>query len=184
MTIRSYHGITPVIGKDCFIAPSAEIIGDVQIGDGTSVWYGAVIRGDIAPIRIGAGCNVQEGCVLHVDNDKPLTIGDHVTIGHAAVVHGSEIGDNCLIGISATMLGECRIGHGSLIAAGAVLTPRTEIPPRSLAMGVPARVVRELPPEIEEERVRHAEFYHELGQEHLRELRAAESACQSTAGDL
>ena len=132
------------IDPTAFVAPNATIVGDVTIGEDASVWYGAVLRGDIEPISVGPRSNVQDGTVVHVDADCPTVIGADVTIGHRCVIHGATIGDGCLIGMGAVVLSGAKIGAGSLIAAGAVVREGFEIPPRCLAAGVPAKVVREL----------------------------------------
>ncbi len=135
--IVPFGGKTPQIAGSAWIAPGATIIGDVVIGERSSVWPGAVIRGDYAPIRIGEDVSVQDNVVIH--NDEPLTIGDDVTIGHAVVVHGKEIGDGVLLGNNATILGGAVIGRDSIVGAGALVPPRMETPPYSLVLGVPGK---------------------------------------------
>ena len=127
-----------------FHAGNATIVGDVRIGKGSGIWYGATLRGDDAPISLGERVNVQDLAVLHADPDKPLVIGDDVTIGHGAIVHCRSIGDGSLIGMGSVLLEDVAVGEGSLIAAGAVVAPGTQIPPRSLVVGVPGRIVREV----------------------------------------
>jgi carbonic anhydrase/acetyltransferase-like protein (isoleucine patch superfamily) len=140
-----YRGHTPRIGRDVFLAPNATIIGDVEIADGASVWFGAVLRGDIGPIRVGPRTNVQDLACLHLTDGVSETIlGADVTVGHGAILHGCVVGDRCLVGMGSIVLDNARIGEGSLIAAGAVVTARTVIPPRSLVRGTPARVIREV----------------------------------------
>ncbi len=136
--IRSFDGKSPRIDPSAFIAETAFIIGDVEIGAGSSVWPGAVVRGDFAPIRIGAGTHIEDNSVVHTG--MPLTIGDNVTVGHGVVIHCRSIGDRCLIGNNATLLDEAEIGEGSIVAAGAVVTPRSKVPPRSFVAGVPGEV--------------------------------------------
>ena len=131
-----------------YSAPNAVIVGDVTIGADSSVWFNAVIRGDVAPIVIGKRVNVQDGVVIHCDTGIPNTIGDDVTIGHGAIVHGTSVGDGTLIGMSATLLGRTQIGKECLIAAGAVVPPGLVVPDRMCVMGVPGRIVR---PVTEEE---------------------------------
>lgn len=133
-----------LITKRCFIAAGAQIIGSVEIGELSSVWYNAVIRGDINYIKIGKETNVQDNCVMHVTHELPVIVGDRVTIGHGAVVHGCVIEDDCLIGMGAVILDGAHVGAGSVIAAGAVIRERMEIPPRSLVMGVPGQIKRTL----------------------------------------
>lgn len=125
-----------------WIAPNATVVGGVTIGWESSIWYGAVIRADSAPIRIGNQTNVQDNCVLHADPGFPLTIGNNTTLGHGAVCHGATIGDGVLVGMGAVVMNGATIGDGSLIAAGAVVLEGSDIPPRSLVAGVPAKVIR------------------------------------------
>lgn len=135
------------IAAGVYVAAGARVMGDVTIGAESSVWFNAVIRGDAESIRIGRGTNIQDGAVLHADPGFPCTLGDGVTVGHTAVVHGSIVGDNVVIGMHAVLLNGVQIGRDSLIAAGAVVTEGTVIPPGSLVMGLPAKVVRPLRPE-------------------------------------
>lgn len=135
----------PVFGQDVFLAPTATVIGDVELGDRVSIWYGCVVRGDVHRIRIGADTNVQDAVVVHGTLDEwPVTIGERVSIGHSATLHGCTVEDDCLIGIGSRVLDGARVGAGSLIAAGAVVREGMDIPPRSLVTGVPATVRREL----------------------------------------
>jgi carbonic anhydrase/acetyltransferase-like protein (isoleucine patch superfamily) len=143
--IRSYQGHTPQVESSCYIDTSAQLIGDVAIGQNSSVWMNAVLRGDVNSIRVGANSNVQDCAVLHGQrNLYPVVVGDWVTIGHNATVHGCVVEDECLIGIGARVLNDCRIGAGSIIAAGAVVPEHTIVPPRTLWAGVPAKLRREL----------------------------------------
>ena len=141
---RDYKGISPKIHKDAFVAETAAVIGDVEIGKDSSVWYGAVVRGDEAPIRIGEKTNVQDNCVLHCDAGTSMNIGENVTIGHGAIVHGATIGDNVLIGMGAIILNGATIGDNAVIGAGAVVKENADIPAASLVVGVPAKVIRTL----------------------------------------
>ena len=125
-----------------YLAPGAVVVGDVKIGADSSVWFNAIIRGDVAPIVIGKRVNVQDGVVIHCDTGFPNTIGDDVTIGHGAIVHGTSVGDGTLIGMSATLLGRTEIGKECLIAAGAVVPPGLKVPDRMCVMGVPGKIVR------------------------------------------
>lgn len=135
----------PRLGTRVFVASGAHIIGDVEIGDDSSIWFNAVVRGDIERIRIGRNTNIQDGSVCHVmRNECPCIIGDSVTVGHGAVLHGCTIESRCLIGMNSTILNNARIGSGSIIAAGSLVPEGMEIPGRSLVMGMPARVKREL----------------------------------------
>jgi carbonic anhydrase/acetyltransferase-like protein (isoleucine patch superfamily) len=129
-----------------YIAPSADVIGSVRLGDAASIWFGAVLRGDNDWIHIGAGSNVQDGSIIHVDPGVPVIVGSEVTIGHGVLLHGCVIGDGALIGNRATVLDGARIGAGSLVGAGALITPNAEIPPGSVVFGSPARVVRQVQP--------------------------------------
>lgn len=136
---------TPIrIHPTVFMAETATVIGDVTIGKDASVWFGAVIRGDADKITIGEGTNVQDGAVIHCDESVPTTIGKRVVIGHRAVIHGATIADNVLIGIGAIVLNGARVGEYSIIAAGALVPEGADIPPRSLVMGMPGKVVREV----------------------------------------
>lgn len=130
--------------KALFVAPDAAVIGDVELGEDSSVWYGAVLRGDTEPIRIGTRSNIQDGSVLHTDPGFPTTVGDNVTVGHNVILHGCTIESGCTIGMGAILLNGCRVGANSLVAAGALLPEGREYPSDSLIMGVPARAVREL----------------------------------------
>jgi len=134
---------TPASGK-FWVAPNAMVIGKVTLGEDSSVWYSCVIRGDNEPISIGARTNVQEGCVLHTDPGFPMDIGEDVTVGHMAMLHGATIGDGALIGIGAVILNGAKIGKECLIGAKALIPEGKEIPPRSVVMGAPGKVIREL----------------------------------------
>ena len=160
---------TPVFGRDVYLAPSSTVIGDVKTGDDASFWFGVVVRGDVNWIRIGSGTNIQDGSKLHVTTDKfPLIIGDRVSVGHGAIVHGCTIGDDCLIGIGATILDGASIGSRSIVAAGALVTEGAEIPDGHLAMGIPARVVRPVREE-EVQRILHtAKHYVNLKNSYLK----------------
>lgn len=148
MIVRAYEGKEPRIGARVFLAETCVLIGDVELAEDCSVWYGAVLRGDIHHIRIGARTNIQDNCVLHVEQGTgPAIIGEEVTVGHMAVVHGCTIGRGALIGIGAKILSHAVIGEYSLVAAGSVVQEGMEVPPRTLIAGVPARVKRELKPE-------------------------------------
>ncbi len=135
---------SPEVSEDTFLAPGCKIIGDVTIKSGSSIWYNAVLRGDIAAINIGENSNIQENCSLHVDHNTPLNIGNNVTVGHGVVLHGCRIKDNCLIGMGATILNDALIGKNSIIGAGALIPEGKEIPPGSLVIGIPGKVIREL----------------------------------------
>ncbi len=141
--IRRYAGKTPHLGAGVFLAETCAVIGDVVIGDESSIWYGTVLRGDVMPIRIGSRTSVQDNAVVHVTQGRfGTTIGDDCTIGHAAIIHACTVEDFCLIGMGSILLDGCRIGRGSLVGAGALVTPGTDIPPGSLVIGSPAKVKR------------------------------------------
>jgi len=143
--IRSYQGRLPQVPGSCYVDISAQVIGDVALGEHSSVWMNAVLRGDVNSIRLGANSNVQDCAVLHGQrNVYPVVVGEWVTIGHNATVHGCVVEDAVLIGMGATILNGCRIGEGSIIAAGAVVPEHTVVPPRTLWAGVPAKLRREL----------------------------------------
>lgn len=142
--IVPFGGITPRIHDTVFIAPGAHVIGDVSLARGCSVWFTAVLRGDLAPIRIGEGSNIQDGCVVHVDRGEPCRIGKGVILGHQATAHACVIEDGVLVGIGARILSGARIGRFSLIGAGTVVKEGARIPERSLVVGIPGRVVRRL----------------------------------------
>ncbi|QXD15969.1 gamma carbonic anhydrase family protein [Rhodocaloribacter litoris] len=143
--VRAFLGVTPVYDETNYIAPSAEVIGDVTLGKGASVWFNATVRGDVNWIRIGAASNIQDNAVVHVTKGvAPTDIGEGVTVGHSAVVHGCTVEDNVLVGMGAVLLDHCVIGRDSIVGARALVTQGTRIPPRSLVLGSPARVVREL----------------------------------------
>lgn len=154
------------IGKNVFIAPTASIIGDVTIEDGVSIWDGAVLRGDVSYIKIGKNSNIQDNVVIHVSHGVPTIIGENVTVGHLAMVHGAKIENNVIIGIHAVVLDNAEIGEGSVIGAGAVVTSRTKIPPNSLVLGIPAKVVKQ-GENIREMAVENGLIYQELRDEHL-----------------
>ncbi len=135
---------TPRIAASAFVAGSADVIGDVEIGENASVWFQAVLRGDVAPIRVGANSNVQDGTVVHGFPNAPVTIGDWVTVGHRAVLHACTIENHCLIGMGAIILNNARIGESSIVAAGALVVENTVVPPHSLYLGVPAHLKRRL----------------------------------------
>ena len=133
-----------MIHPTAFIAPTAAVMGDVTIGADASVWYGAVLRGDMAPIVIGEKTNIQDGTIVHVDEEVPCTIGARVGVGHRVILHGCTVADECLIGMGSVLLNGVTIGTGSVIAAGAVIPEAMQVPPRSLVMGVPGRIVRQV----------------------------------------
>jgi carbonic anhydrase/acetyltransferase-like protein (isoleucine patch superfamily) len=140
MTLYSYKSYEPKLHPSVYIAPTAQIIGDVVIGKNTSVWFQSVLRGDLANIRIGERTNIQDLCTCHADENIPLKIGNGVTIGHRSILHGCTIADDCLIGMGAIVMNQAVIGRGSIIAAGAIVLEKTIIPPYSLVVGSPGKV--------------------------------------------
>ena len=144
MTIYTLGKLQPTIDESAWVAPDANIIGNIVLEASTSVWFGSTLRGDNEVIRVGTGSNVQENCVFHTDMGYPLTIGENCTIGHKVMLHGCTIGDNSLIGMGATVLNGAKIGKNCLIGAGALITENKVIPDGSLVMGAPGKVVREL----------------------------------------
>jgi gamma-carbonic anhydrase len=147
--LQKHLSCTPDIAAANWVAPSATVVGDVVLAPQSSVFYGAVLRGDIARIRLGRGSNIQDNCVVHLADDLDAIIGDYVTVGHAAIVHACTIEDECLIGMNATILDGAHIGARSLIAAGAVVTPGTVVPPGSMVVGTPGKVVKTLSDEAQ-----------------------------------
>src|SRR3712207_1693658 len=134
----------PQVADSAWVAPGAYVVGSVYLGEESSVWYGAVLRGDTEPIRIGARTNIQDGCVLHADPGYPAIVGEDCVVGHNAIVHGCEIENGCLVGMGATILNGARIGEGSIVAAGALVPENKEFPPHSLIVGVPAKRVKDV----------------------------------------
>ncbi|MER6081968.1 gamma carbonic anhydrase family protein [Streptomyces sp. NPDC001833] len=159
-------GREPRIEADVFVAPTASVIGDVTLEAGASVWYGAVVRGDVEKITVGARANVQDNVTLHADPGFPVRVGERVSIGHNAVVHGATVEDDCLIGMGATVLNGAVIGAGSLVAAQALVPQGMVVPPGSLVAGVPAKVRRELSAEEREGVTLNGTFYAELAVAH------------------
>ena len=149
MLIKTVNGKTPVWGADCFIAENATIVGEVSMGSQCSVWFNAVLRGDVHFIKIGNKVNVQDGAVIHCTYQKsPTTIGDNVSIGHNAIVHGCTIEDNVLVGMGAIVMDDCVLESNSIIAAGAVVTKGTRVPSGTIYAGMPARKIKEVSPEL------------------------------------
>ncbi|MGB4360722.1 MAG: gamma carbonic anhydrase family protein [Rhodoferax sp.] len=147
MAIYELDGVSPHIADSAWVADSAEVMGDVVLGEQVSLWFGVVARGDTAAIRIGSQTNIQDLSVLHADVGMPLTIGSGVTVGHKAMLHGCTVGDDSLIGIGAVVLNGAKIGKGCLVGAGSLVTEGKEFPDGSMIMGTPAKVVRQLTPE-------------------------------------
>lgn len=168
--LASFGSAHPRIGASCFIHYSSQVIGDVEVGDYSSVWCNAVIRGDVNSISIGSSTNIQDNCVLHVDSESyALAIGDCVTVGHGAILHGCTIGDHCVIGIGAIVLNGATVGEGSVIAAGSLIPEGMQIPARSMVMGLPGKVRRGVSV-VEMERFRaNAEHYVQLARTYLKQ---------------
>lgn len=166
----AYKGVVPKIGKDVFLAEGSFVIGDVEIGDNSSIWFNTVVRGDVNYIRIGNSTNIQDLTMVHVTTAKyPTIIGDNVTIGHRAMVHGCVIGNNCLIGMGAIILDGVKIGNNCLVAAGSLVTQGKEFPDGVLIMGSPAKVVRELTEEEIKGFQRLADHYSALAKSYLKD---------------
>ena len=153
--IKSVRGYTPQVGKDCYLAETAALIGDVVLGEGCSVWFNAVLRGDVNPIRIGNHVNIQDGAVLHTLHQRSVVdIGNHVTVAHNAVVHGAKLADNVLVGIGAVILDYAEIGENSIIAAGAIVLSNTKVEPGSIYAGNPAKKIKNVEPHQSESMIR------------------------------
>ncbi|WP_454295855.1 gamma carbonic anhydrase family protein [Salana multivorans] len=167
--VRPFGQATPHIAPSAWLAPGAVVVGDVAIGADSAIFYNTVLRGDCSLITIGERSNLQDGVVVHVDDDFPTIVGDDVSVGHAAVLHGCTIGDGCLIGMSSTVMSGAVVEPGAMVAAGALVTPGKTVPSGTLVAGVPARVVRELT-DAEKEHLRHnAAHYLELAAAHRAE---------------
>jgi carbonic anhydrase/acetyltransferase-like protein (isoleucine patch superfamily) len=169
--IRSHKGVSPTIPPSCYVDPSAEIIGDVVLGEHSSVWMNAVLRGDVNAIRVGSHSNIQDCCVVHgMKQEYAVLIGDYVTVGHSVTLHGCEIGDRCLIGMGSIILNGARIGPDSIIAAGTLIPERTVVEPESLWMGSPGTFRRKLEQRDRETILRYARNYLEYKDSYLREV--------------
>jgi carbonic anhydrase/acetyltransferase-like protein (isoleucine patch superfamily) len=144
MALYELDGVAPRMAPSAWVADSAQVMGNVELAEGANVWFGAVVRGDTETIRIGRNSNIQDGSVLHADVGKPLTVGDHVTVGHMVMLHGCTIGDGSLIGIGAVVLNGARIGKGCIVGSHSLVTEGKEFPDGSMIMGSPAKVVRQL----------------------------------------
>lgn len=170
--ILEFNGIKPKIGKNVYIAKTAAIIGDVVIKDGASIWYGTVLRGDMASISVGECTNIQDNCTVHTDVDKPAVIGDHVTIGHNAVVHGCTVENNCLIGINSVVLSNAHVKTGSVVAAGSVVKQDQIVGPYHLVAGIPATKKKSLSENSLVKRKQTAMHYVKLADEHKKITKA------------
>lgn len=162
----SFRGVSPKTEKAAFVAPNATISGDVTLEEGVTVWFGAVIRTELDPMVIGKNTNIQDNCVLHCDVGYPLRLGENVTLGHGAIVHGCTVGNDVLVGMHATILNGAVIGDGAIIAAGAVVKEHMQVPPGALVAGVPAKVIRQNGPEMAEKVRANAQHYVDWGGEY------------------
>lgn len=171
MAIYELDGKAPQMAESAWVADSAQVMGNVTLAEDSSVWFGAVLRGDTETITVGKGSNIQDGSVLHADYGFPLTLGEHVTVGHQVMLHGCTIGDETLIGIGATVLNGAKIGKNCLVGARALITEGKEFPDGSMIFGSPAKVVRSLTPEQIEGLRRSAEHYIENAQRYRRGLK-------------
>ena len=171
--IRSFQGNKPKIAGSAYIDPGAHVIGDVEIGPFSSIWPTAVLRGDIEPIHVGANTNIQDGALIHTDQGFPTAIGDRVTVGHAAVIHGCMIGDDSLIGIGARVLTGAKIGRGAVVAAGALVTEGMEVAPDTLVMGAPAKPRRSVSAEEKSRFQKGVDHYVERGKQAKEEAESA-----------
>ena len=160
----------PEVAPSAWVAPGAYVVGKVELGEESSVWYGAVLRGDTEPIAVGARTNIQDGCVLHADPGFPAIVGDDCVVGHNAIVHGCEIENGCLIGMGATILNGAKIGEGSIVAAGALIPEGKEYPPHSLIVGVPAKRVKDVSEEQTADIARGVRTYVERAAAHRESL--------------
>ncbi|WP_028548648.1 gamma carbonic anhydrase family protein [Paenibacillus sp. UNC451MF] len=169
--LHSYNGISPKIHPSVFIAPGVQIIGDVTIEEGASIWYNAVLRGDLAPIRIGRNSNIQDGCIGHVNTDQPLIVEDEVSVGHGAIIHGCRIGKGTLIGMGAIVLNGADVGEYALVGAGSIVTENKQISSYTLSLGSPAKAVRELQESDLQRMRRTMESYVKKGSEYRQQAR-------------
>lgn len=165
--IRGLQGIEPRVHQDAFVADSADVLGDVNIGQGTSIWYSAVVRGDIENIEIGQYTNIQDNATIHTETDIPTKIGDYTVVGHNAIVHGARVGNNCLIGMNATVLNNAVIGDNCIIGAGSVVTEGKAIPANSMVIGTPGKVIRQVSQEEIEGIKANALRYNDLWKKHV-----------------
>lgn len=179
MPILPYLGVLPTIAADAFVAPTATIAGDVTIASGVSVWFGAVIRAESAPVRIGARTNVQDNCTIHTDEDAPVVIGEDCSLGHNAVIHGAALGDRVLIGMHATVLNNAEVGSDCIVAAGSLVAERKRVENGQLVMGVPGKAVRPITGAERERILTGARHYQEFAAEY-RSILSVPSASSAT----
>lgn len=172
MPIYTLGDVTPTLGKEVFVAPNASVIGDVVLGDSSSIWFGVVVRGDRYPIRVGARSNIQDNSVVHITGGQSATtIGDDVTVGHAVIVHGCTIGNRCLVGMGSIVLDDAVLGDECFVAAGSLVPPRMVVPARSFLIGRPAKVIRQVRDEELAQIQGAADHYVENAADFLRTLR-------------
>jgi carbonic anhydrase/acetyltransferase-like protein (isoleucine patch superfamily) len=170
--IRSYKGTTPTVPSSCYVDESAQLIGDVELGENSSVWMNAVLRGDVNSIRVGEHSNIQDCSVLHgMLNQWPVIVGDWVTVGHSVTLHGCVVEDRCLIGMGVIVLNGARIGEGSILAAGTLIPEGTVVEPRSLWMGVPGKMRKQLTEEDQEMILRYGRNYQGYRESYLQEMK-------------
>jgi carbonic anhydrase/acetyltransferase-like protein (isoleucine patch superfamily) len=167
--VDRYLDLIPTLGEGVLVAPGAAIVGDVRLGKDVSFWYCAVARGDLAPVIVGDRSNIQDGSVMHVADDTPCVVGVDVVVGHRVMLHACRVEDACLIGMQSTLLDDCVIGEGSIVGAGSLVTQRTVIPPHSLVLGSPARVVRTIAASMGEEHRTLAAKYIRTKENYLRD---------------
>ena len=168
--IKQFERIKPKLGRDVYISESAAVIGDVILGNEVNIWFGAVLRGDMHYIRVGSRSNIQDNAVVHVTTTvSPTTIGKNVTVGHGAIIHGCTIEDNCMIGMGSVVMDDAVVGAGSLIGAGALVPPNMKIQPKSLVVGMPGKVVREVTDEEYQMIIDRPQEYIDLAEQYLKE---------------
>ena len=166
MAVYPYKDINPDLADDVFVAPTASVVGDVKLGAGTNVWFGAVVRGDVNKVVVGKHTNIQDNATIHTMSDSPTEIGDHVTIGHNAIIHCSKVGDNCLLGMGCIIMGHAEIGNNCVIGANTCITQGKKIPDNCLVYGNPAHIIRNLRDDEIEALTESTEKYYRLGQEY------------------
>lgn len=176
MRVFNYLDFKPQLGKDVFLAPGAKVIGNVRLGDFSNIWFNTVLRGDVNEIVVGDSSNIQDLCMLHVVEELPLIVGDHVSVGHSVTLHACTVGDGCLIGMGATLLDGCEIGENSLVAANSLVSPGKKFPPGSMIMGSPAKVVRPLSPEEIDQISNHYQSYVGYSKDFMSQAQFGESS--------
>lgn len=168
--LYAYKGDKPKIHESCFVAPSADVIGTVIVGEGSSIWYNATVRGDIASITIGKNVSIQDNSVVHTAPEGNVIIGDNVVVGHSAVIHGCSIGNNCIVGMGAKILSYAKVGDNCIIGAGSVITEKAEIPDNSIVLGIPGKVVKQVSEAHLERIKKNVEEYNKLTEEYMKEV--------------